>query len=330
MKNNINISMVGLGNMGTAIANIIAQKGINVIGWDYFKEVIDEINNKHTNSKFLTNISLSINLFATDNLQDVIQKKDIIFIALPSTYIKKVLTPFSKNIDEKTLIVNLSKGINEESGLTSSQIIRKIFAKNEVITLSGPSIANEFSRGYPCGVVIAGANKDNLYKIAKIVETDTFRVRFSEDIIGVEWSGILKNIYAIGLGLIDGPGISSINFKAAYITKAIEEIADLIEALGGKRKTAYYLAGLGDLIATSLSKHSHNRKLGELLSKGLTFDEAKNEMGVLPEGIKTLRVAVYLSEKYHIPMPVAQGILDVIEQKIKPEILVKNFMKIGV
>ncbi len=330
MSSSLAISIIGLGNMGTSIANIIAKNGFAVTGWDYFKDVVDEINNEHYNSKFLAGINLSKKLSATSNLKESLRSKDVIFIALPSAFIKRVLMPYAESTSEETLIVNLSKGIEEESGLTASQILQRIFKRNEVIVLSGPSIANEFSRGLPCGVILAGPDRNNLYKIARLLETDNFRTRFSDDIIGVEWSGILKNIYAIGLGLIDGAGILSINFKAAFITKAIEEIADLIEALGGRRKTVYYLAGLGDLIATSLSEHSHNRMLGDLLSQGLSINQVEKKMGVLPEGIKTLRVAVYLSEKYHIPMPVARGILNVVEGRMNAAVLVRNFMKIGV
>lgn len=324
------VSVIGMGNMGTAVANIIAKNGYDVLGWEYFKEVVEEINSKHKNSKFLPGIELSPNLAATTDLKEALSDRSVVFIALPSVFIRKVLKGARNWVGEDVVIVNLSKGIEEGTCLTASKILKEIFPENEVIVLSGPSIANEFSKGFPCGVILAGSNKETLYKVARLIETDTFRTRFSNDVIGVEWSGILKNIYAIGLGLIDGAGIKSINFKAAFITRAIEEMADLIEALGGNRRTVYYLAGLGDLIATSLSEHSHNRRLGELLSQGYSFDQAQKEMGVLPEGVKTLRIAVYLSEKYHTPMPVARGILRVIEGELAPLSLVKNFMRIGV
>jgi len=324
------IGIVGLGNMGTAIANIIAKNGYEVLGWEYFKEVVEEINIEHKNTKFLPGIDLNPNLKATGDLEQTLKDKDVILIALPSVFIRKVLTGYGAKIRNETVIVNLSKGVEEDSCFTASKVLKDILPYKEVIILSGPSIANEFSEGFPCGVVLAGENKETLYKIAQVIETPVFRTRFSNDIVGVEWSGILKNIYAIGLGLIGGAGIESINFKSAFLTRAIEEMADLIEVLGGQRRTVYYLAGLGDLIATSLSGHSHNRKLGELLSKGLSFEQAQKKMGVLPEGVKTLKVAVYLAEKYHIHMPVARGILNVIEGKMEPLSLVKNFMQIGV
>lgn len=324
------VGVIGMGNMGTAIANIIAKNGYEVIGWEYFEKIVEEINSQHKNSQFLPDIELHSNLRATTDLKEVFSDSSVVFVALPSVFIKKVLGEAGKWVKEDVAIVNLSKGVERETCFTASRILKEIFPGREIVVLSGPSIANEFSKGFPCGVVLAGSNKEILYQVARLVETDTFRARFSNDVIGVEWSGILKNIYAIGLGLIDGAGIESVNFKAAFITRAIEEVADLVEALGGSRRTVYYLAGLGDLIATSLSEHSHNRKLGELLSQGYSFEQAQKEMRVLPEGVKTLKIAVYLSEKYHTPMPVARGILSVIEGKLSPIFLVEKFMQIGV
>jgi glycerol-3-phosphate dehydrogenase (NAD(P)+) len=324
------IGMIGLGNMGTAIANNIAKNGHEVYGWEFFEDIVKEINEKHTNSKYLAGIPLSPHLKATRNMEEAVKGMDIIFVGLPSLYIKKILPDCGKAIGKDTIIVNLSKGIEDKTCYTAGHMLSDFFKGHQVVILSGPSVANEFAQGLPCGVVIAGDNKETLCKVAHAIETPKFRTRFSNDKIGVEWSGILKNMYAIGLGIIHGVGIDSINFKASYLTRAIEEMADVIEAIGGQRKTVYYLAGLGDLIATSLSEHSHNRRLGELLSKGLTFEQAKKELGVLPEGLRALLSATYLAEKYHTAMPVAEGILKVIDGKIKPQQLVEDFMFMGV
>ena len=178
-------------------------------------------------------------------------------------------------------------------------------------------------------VVLTGYRKADLCKAAAVVETTVFRARFLSDRVGVEWSGILKNMYAIGLGIIHGLGLESINFKAAYITRALEEMAGLIEAMGGKRKTVLDVAGLGDLIATSLSEHSHNRRFGEMLAKGRSLDYAEKQLGVLPEGFKALRVAKRLSAKYRAKMPLADTILKIINKQLKPSKLVENFMDPG-
>ena len=208
-------------------------------------------------------------------------------------------------------------------------MLAKIFRNNSVIVLSGPSIANEFARGYPCMVVLTGDRNKDLCKTAAAAETPVFRARFSNDKTGVEWSGILKNMYAIGLGIIHGRGLESINFKAAYITRALEEMISLIEAMGGKRKTVLDFAGIGDLIATSLSEHSHNRRLGEMLAEGRSLAYAEKQLGVLPEGLKSLKAAAKLSKKYNVKMPVAGAILKVINKEMKPAELIKDFMETG-
>lgn len=324
------IGMVGLGNMGTAVANNIAGNGHNVTGWEYFVDVVGEINTKHRNSKYLKGIELSPKLRATVGLEEAVKDKELVFIALPSSFIKQALSPVAGKLAKGAVVVNLAKGIEETTCLTATGMLAELFTGHEVVALSGPSIANEFARGLPCGVVLAGKSRETLFRIAHAIETPRFRARFSSDVVGVEWSGILKNIYAIGLGIIHGSGFDSINFKAVYLTRALEEMADLVEAMGGERHTVHYLAGLGDLLATSLSEHSHNRRLGEMLSEGKNLEQAKQEMGILPEGIKVMRIAVYLSEKYHVAMPVAEGIHKSVDGGMSAKEFVDNFMLMGV
>ena len=323
------IGMIGLGNMGTAVANNIAGNGHRVTGWEYNREAVDEINRFHRNTRYLKGVKLNALLKATTDIEEALCGKDMIFVALPSKYIKPMLTGPAHCASKDTLVVNLSKGIEEDTCITASEMLVKIFLKNRVITLSGPSIANEFARGYPCMVALTGEREKDLCRAAAAVETPVFRARFSNDRTGVEWSGILKNMYAMGLGVIHGLGLESINFKAAYITRALEEMISLIEAMGGKRKTVLDLAGLGDLIATSLSEHSHNRRFGEMIAEGRSLAYAEKQLGVLPEGLKALRAAEKLSKKYRVKMPVAGAILKIVEKKLRPSKLVESFMETG-
>ncbi len=325
----MNIGMIGLGNMGTAVANNIASNGHDVAGWEYDLETVCEINKLHRNTRYLKGVKLSARLKATVDIEEALRGKDIVFVALPSKYIKAVLSSQAARVNKNTLIVNLSKGIEEGTLLTASGMLSNIFKHNKVIVLSGPSIANEFARGYPCMVVLTGDRTVDLCKAAAAVETTTFRARFSSDKVGVEWFGILKNMYAIGLGIIHGQGLDSINFKAAYITMAREEMTSLIEAMGGNRETVLNLAGLGDLIATSLSEHSHNRRFGEMLADGKSLAYAEKILGVLPEGLKALRAAEKLSKKHRVKMPVAGAILNIIDKQLKPSKLIENLLETG-
>lgn len=299
------IGFVGLGNMGTAMANLVADNGYEVIGWEFDKNTVEEINSKNINSKFLPGIRLNPNLKATKELREVFDNCEIIFIAIPSRFIKNTLQPLKDKIAENIMLVNLAKGIDNNTGLTSFQTISLLFPQNRKIMLSGPSIAYEFARKIPTVVMLAGKNRSDISTVSHILDNEFFRTRFSKDEIGVELGGILKNIYAIGLGILDGKNRKGVNFRAGYLTIALDEMKKIGKSFKAKEKTFYSLSGMGDLLATSLSEHSHNRKMGELLAKGLNLKEIKNKMGFLSEGYYTLR-ALFATRKFHISAPIGE------------------------
>ncbi len=321
------IGLIGLGNLGTAVGNLVAHNSYDVLGWNFQPEVVDEINNEHTNSYFLPGIALDPRLKATKEIEVVIEQCSVIFIAIPSVFVESTLRPFQDKIGTDHILVNMAKGINQKTGLTSFQTIEAMFPDNSCIMLSGPSIANEFARHMPTVVVLAGVRKQDLLLVSHLLDNDYFRTRFSSDTIGVELGGILKNIYAIGLGLFDGKNINSINFRAVYLTIALEEIARMGVAMGADIETFLYLSGMGDLLATSLSEHSHNRHMGERLAHGLSRDEIKEEMGVLPEGYNTLQAILYIAEKLHVTIPLARGLWDVINGRIEADHFIYSFIK---
>ena len=326
MKKNIKIGFVGLGNMGTAMANLVADNGYKVIGWEFDKKTIKEINSKNLNSKFLPRIKLNPNLKATKELCEVFDNCEIIFIAIPSVYIKNILQSLKKKIAKNIILVNLAKGIDNNTGLTSFQTISSLFPQNKKIMLSGPSIACEFAKKIPTAVMIAGKNRSGLSIISGVLDNEFFKTRFSNDEIGVELGGILKNIYAIGLGIFDGKNIKGTNFKATYLIIALEEMKKIGITFGAKGKTFLSLSGLGDLIATSLSEHSHNRKMGELLGKGLNLEEIEKKMSGLPEGYYTLR-ALFATHKLNISTPIAESLWNVINRKHKTEEFIFSIIK---
>lgn len=316
--------MIGLGNFGTAIGNLVAANGYEVRGWEYYEDVVLNINNHRENPQFLADVALSEHLFATSNIYEVIQDAEVLFIALPSAYILSTLAPVTESIHPHTILVNLAKGIDQETGQTGYQTLSRLLPANRIIQLSGPSIANELARGMPTTVVLAGYDRSDLLTTARLLDNATFRTRFSDDIIGVELGGILKNIYAIGLGLFDGIGVQSINFRASYLTLSLEEITRYGVASGAEAETFRYLAGAGDLLATSMSEHSHNRHFGERLGQGYSVDQIEEEMGVLPEGYRTINMALYTAEKMHVPVPLARGLWDVIHGKLDPTTYVQT------
>lgn len=321
------IGQIGLGNMGTAVANLIANNGFEVLGWDYNASVVDEINKNGTNSRYLQGIDLNLKLKATNDISRVADFGDLLFVAIPSVFIKGTLEPLQNRMSEDIIVVNMAKGIDRATGLTSFQTIESLFPENPKVMLSGPSIANEFARGMATVVVLASENRVDLLQVAQVLDNDSFRTRFSEDTIGVELGGILKNIYTIGLGLFDGQEITSVNFRSVYLTIAIEEIARIGVAMGAKIETFLYLSGIGDLLATSMSHHSHNRQLGEYLAHGYSLEEIKDKMGVLPEGYNTLQIVLYIAEKMHISIPLAKGLWDVINGRYQPDKFIKAFIQ---
>jgi glycerol-3-phosphate dehydrogenase (NAD(P)+) len=321
------VGVVGLGNLGTAIGNLVAANGYDVLGWEYSAPVVEEINHSHTNTRFLPGVALSPRLAATGALAEVAAQADALFVALPSAFIRPTLEPLRDQLRRDTLLVNLAKGIDRATALTSFQMLGALFPNNTRIMLSGPSIANEFARGLPTVVVIAGERTADLLAVARLLDNQHFRVRFSDDAAGVELGGILKNAYVIGLGMFDGQRIESVNFRSVYLTLALEEMARVGVALGAREATFAYLAGLGDLLATSLSADSHNRRMGVLLATGHDLKAIEAAMGVLPEGYNTIQTILLIAEKLHVPAPLAKGLWDVIGGRASAERFITSFIR---
>lgn len=201
----------------------------------------------------------------------MVDQADIIFVAIPSAYLRSTLAPVARQVGEDQIVVNTAKGIDADTGLTAYQTVSRVLPRARTVVLSGPSIAGEFARGLPIVVVLAGAERADLLAVSRVLEDRHFRTRFSDDAGGIELGGILKNVYAIGLGLFDGKEITSVNFRSVYLTIALEEMTKLGVGLGAKAETVSYLAGLGDLLATSLSAHTHNRRKGSCWPKGTAW-----------------------------------------------------------
>jgi glycerol-3-phosphate dehydrogenase (NAD(P)+) len=228
------IGIIGLGNLGTALAQLLAANGHHPRGWEYDPAVVAEITAQHTNSRYLPSIALAPQLTATSQLDEVLAQSEAIFVTLPSAFIRATLAPQAHRLRPDALVVNLAKGIDRDSGLTAYQTVTALFPRQQCLMLAGPAIASEFARGLPTLVILAGGSPATMLPIARLLDNDFFRVRFSDDALGVELGGILKNVYAIGLGFFDGKQVISANFRAAYLTMALEEMARLGVGLGAR------------------------------------------------------------------------------------------------
>lgn len=313
------IGILGSGTWGTALARLLYKNGNQVTVWSPIPDEISLLSSQHIH-KNLSGIDIPKGIKFTLNLKDCCIDKDVIFFAVPSVFIRETASKIRDFIHEDQIIVNVSKGIEDDTLLTLSKVISdelKNTRNLKIVALSGPTHAEEVACELPSVIVAASESLETAQLIQKLVSNDYMRVYTNVDIEGVELCGALKNVVALAVGISDGIGFGD-NAKAAIITRGITEVARLGIAMNCNETTFYGLTGIGDLIVTATSKHSRNNKAGRLIGKGLTLDEAKKEVGMVIEGINTLPAAVKLAKKYNIDMPIIFMVNDIIFHGFSP------------
>ncbi|MFC1668208.1 NAD(P)H-dependent glycerol-3-phosphate dehydrogenase [Chlamydiota bacterium] len=325
-KNNYNeVAILGDGGWGTALGLILDQNGISVTIWSPFKEYAEYLDEKRENSKFLPGIDIPKTIRITSDMKRVIEKAQLIIIAVPSQFVREVSRKMKSSYNTKVPIVSVSKGIEIDSLKRMSQIIQEILHPQTIAVLSGPSHAEEVAQRLPTTVVVSSRKKHVMLALQQLFMTDRFRVYTSEDIVGLEIGGALKNVIAIAAGICDGLCFGA-NAKAALLTRGIVEITRLGVALGACYETFSGLSGIGDLIATCTSQYGRNRKLGEKLAQGFSLDEIVSSTEMIIEGIKTAQSAYRLASCYSIEMPIITEIYNVIYNNKKPLKAVQDLM----
>jgi len=292
-------AVIGSGNMGTALACVLGENGHTVACWDHMPEVVEDIRKNHENSRFLPGVPLPPALSADLLLNHVVHEAELIVVAVPSRYFRQVVHEFSPFAAPHAVVVGAAKGLEPSSGQRMSQVYRAAAAHpvENYTALSGPSIANELARRKPTAIMLASLSQSSLHRAADALQNSYFRVENSQDVAGVEWGGVLKNIYALGMGLLDGLNQGSVNVKSAFAVLALAEMKSIAVGLGAEEKTLEGLAGLGDLITTGFSPDSHNRRLGEFLAQGVEMKEAVARLGgTEPEGVRALFQIQVLAE----------------------------------
>jgi glycerol-3-phosphate dehydrogenase (NAD(P)+) len=318
------VTFLGGGSFGTALAVLLAEKNNVVSIYDRDKNVVNEINTKRTNEKYMKNLMIPSGVTAFDNIDKAIEGSEYIVLSVPSHVIRAMCKMLKGKISKDIPIISIAKGIEEGSDKRLSVVIEEEL-DNPVVILSGPSHAEEVSIKLPTTIVSTSKDMQFASKVQDLFMNSYFRVYTNDDLIGVEIGGAVKNIIALAAGVIDGLGYGD-NTKAALLTRGMKEISRVGIALGGKAETFYGLTGMGDLIVTCTSMHSRNRRAGLLIGKGMSVEEALKEVGMVVEGVKACRAFYELKEKIKISMPITDGLYKGLFEGKDPKVIIDELM----
>ncbi len=301
------VSIIGAGSWGTALASVLSHNGHEVTIWSVIEEEIRMLEEKREHVTKLPGVILAESIRFTTNLEAAIAERDLLVLAVPSVFTRSTARNMRPFVEDRQLIVNVAKGIEEKTLLVLSDIVGQEIPQARVAVLSGPSHAEEVGRRLPTTCVAGAKTREAAEYVQNVFMNDVFRVYTSPDMIGIELGGALKNVIALAAGMADGLGYGD-NTKAALITRGITEIGRLALAMGAKYETISGLTGIGDLIVTCASRHSRNRKAGMLIGQGKTMEEATEEVQMVVEGIYSAKAAMGLSQKYQVPMPIIEQV----------------------
>lgn len=320
------VTFLGCGSWGGALGKLLSEKGLDVTMWHRNLDVVNHLKDTRTHY-LIPELIFPSGVEFTNNISSAIQSSEIIILALPSQSIRDVVTKNKSSFNKNHIIVNVSKGIEIDTLMTVSEVLNDVLDGNHksVVTLSGPSHAEEVINGHPTTLVAASNDIQSAEIIQNLFATEMLRTYLNRDIRGVELGGSMKNVIAIAAGICDGIGYGD-NSKAALMTRGMMEITRLGEAMGAKVETFRGLSGYGDLIVTCLSKHSRNRQLGQLIGEGKALEDITLDMSMIAEGIFTAKSVHQLQLKHSVEMPIHEAIYQVLFQKKDPKNSVVELM----
>jgi glycerol-3-phosphate dehydrogenase (NAD(P)+) len=313
-----NVVVLGGGSWGTTIASICARRG-PTLQWVRSEDTAKDINENHRNGRYLGNdVELSDTLRATTDFAEAAECADVVVMGVPSHGFRGVLTELASQLRPWVPVVSLVKGLEQGTNMRMSQIVDEVLPGHPAGILAGPNIAREVAEGYAAAAVLAMPDQHLAANLAELFRTRRFRTYTTDDVVGVEMAGALKNVYAIAVGMGHSLGIGE-NTRAMVMSRAVREMSKLGEAAGGHRDTFAGLAGMGDLIVTCTSQRSRNRHVGEQLGAGKPIDEIIASMKQVAEGVKAVSVIMEFGERYGLPMPIAREVDGVINHGATPE-----------
>ncbi len=307
------ISIIGAGAWGTAIATAVARAGHDVTLWALEKEVVDSINKHNENRVFLKGIKLDSRISATDDLQDVVKSK-IIFMVTPAQFLEPTCQKMAElGMTDSSILVLCSKGVTKNRLLMMNEVVENILP-NPIAVLSGPTFASEVARGLPASATLAAKEDDIIKKVRKAIESDSFKIFPTHDIIGAEIGGAVKNVIAIACGIAEGSGLGE-SAKAALMVRGVREMKRICEAKGGNPDTLTQLCGVGDLILTASSQESRNFSLGYALGKGASLEDILSKRNTVAEGIASSESVVKLAKKLGVELPICNAVNRIVHGK---------------
>ena len=329
MKNDsLSIGVIGAGSWGTTLANLLSDKGYKVTLWVYELDLLDVLVSTHCNAWYLPDIKLNQNLVYTSDLKEAVAEKHLLFWVTPVKAFRQIFSRALPFIEQTTINISASKGIESNSLQTVSQIACSLLPSvcgSSVCVLSGPSFAREVANKMPTAVVIASKNSTAAATVQQVLATSYFRTYTSDDVIGVELGGALKNVVALAAGIVEGLGLGN-NTRAALITRGLAEMIRLGKAMGAHPLTFAGLSGIGDLVLTCTSTLSRNYSVGKALGSGKKLKDILAGMQMVAEGVTTAASANELARRHNIDMPIVQQIYKVLFHNKEPLVALQELM----
>ncbi|MBO6536834.1 MAG: NAD(P)H-dependent glycerol-3-phosphate dehydrogenase [Balneolaceae bacterium] len=324
-----NVTVVGAGSFGTALAKVLDTAGNKVQIWAREKDVVESINSTHKNSSYLSDLELPKSIVAYNDIEHCLRSQDMVVFATPSHTLREIAAKIKPCLDGHEILVTVSKGIENDTFKTMSQILIEVMDgvtyEDNIGVLYGPSHAEEVARLRPTTVVAAAYSSRTARVIQETFMTTMFRVYANNDVIGVEIGGSVKNIMAIAAGVIDGAELGD-NAKAALITRGLHEMKRMGQMMGAHTDTFSGLTGMGDLIVTCTSAHSRNRYVGQQIGKGFKLDEIIKSMNMVAEGIKTTKSVHDWAKKNKVEMPITEAVYHVLFDGVDPKDALNRLM----
>lgn len=319
--------VVGDGGWGTALAMVLAHSGRQVGLWSYDREYAELLAETRNNPRYLPGFDIPASIEVSSDLASLLSGAELLVSAVPTEFLRATWTTHARQLPGSLPIVTVSKGLERDTLLRPSQILREITGEDRPIAvLSGPNIAREVAAGMPAATVVAAEDPRLARRIQATMSWDRFRVYSNPDLAGVELGGVLKNVIALAAGMCDGMALGA-NTKAMLVTRGILEMARLGETFGGRRQTFFGLSGLGDLITTCESKNSRNRTFGERIGRGELVADISASMQQVAEGVKSAKPVHDLMEQHNLSLPISHEVYRVVHEGKSPEDSVHALMR---